>query len=120
VHYTKTHEWIREESNGEFTIGISQYAQNALGELVYVELPFIGSVKKQGESIAAVESVKAASDVYAPIDAQIVSINDELKDKPELVNSSPLSKGWLARVKVCITTISSNTTDHLLFSYVGM
>ena len=100
VRFTKTHEWIREEKDNVYSVGISDYAQNALGELVFVELPFVGAAKKAGESIAAVESVKAASDVYAPVDGEVVKVNEALSGQPDLVNKEPLTSGWLVHLKV--------------------
>ena len=99
LKYTKDHEWVRMEGNMA-TIGITPYAQEKLGDLVYVELPKIGAKFAQGASIAVVESVKAASDVYAPIGGEVVAINDRLTNEPELVNSEPTGEGWLFKIKV--------------------
>ncbi|MEJ0062934.1 MAG: glycine cleavage system protein GcvH [Alphaproteobacteria bacterium] len=97
-YYTKEHEWVRIE--GDVAVcGISEFAQNSLGDVVFVELPAIGSKAKQGEQLAVVESVKAASEVYAPIDGEVVAVNDALAADPSLVNAAPLSAGWFFKLK---------------------
>ena len=96
--FTKEHEWLKVKGNvGIF--GITDYAQKALGDLVYIELPKIGSIKK-GDPIAAVESVKAASDVYAPVDGKIIKVNDSLDQDPRPVNTSPFDEGWIAEIEI--------------------
>ena len=97
VRYTKDHEWIRVE-NGIGTIGISHHAQEQLGDIVYVELPEIGRDVRKGEAFAVVESVKAASEVYAPASGRVVEVNSALIDKPELVNQDPEGAGWFVRI----------------------
>jgi glycine cleavage system H protein len=97
--YTRTHEWVRPLEDGSVEIGISDHAQAALGDLVFVELPEAGRALGLGEACAVVESVKAASDVYAPLAGTVVAINAELKSRPELVNSDPYGSGWLLRLK---------------------
>ncbi len=99
LHYTKDHEWLRRESDGSFTMGITDHAQHQLGELVYVELPDTGRAMKSGEALAVVESTKAASDVYAPVAGSVVGINPALTTEPELVNADPYGKGWLLRLQ---------------------
>jgi len=99
LRYCTSHEWLRLHDDGSCTIGISHHAQEALGELVYVELPDIGTSVTKGEACAVVESTKAASDVYAPIDGQVIEINDALADAPEAVNESAFEKGWLFKLK---------------------
>ena len=98
LKYAETHEWARLESDGSVTIGITDHAQGALGDLVYVELPAVGDNVEAGEACAVVESVKAASDIYAPISGTVVAINEELEDGPEKVNEYPYSDGWLFRI----------------------
>lgn len=98
LKYTDSHEWIRAESDGSVTIGITDHAQAALGDLVYVELPKAGRSVAAGEACAIVESVKAASDVYAPLAGTIVAGNDELAGKPETVNENAYA-AWLFRIK---------------------
>ena len=97
--YTNEHEWLRREEDGTVTVGITDHAQAALGDLVYVELPEIGQDVATGGDMAVVESVKAASDVYAPIDGNIVAVNQELEDDPEKVNAEPYGEGWLVRLE---------------------
>lgn len=99
LKYAKSHEWIRVEADGVATVGISEFAQDALGDVVFVELPKDGATVKAGQEVAVVESVKAASDIYSPVSGNIVAVNDALRDKPELLNSSPLDQGWLFRIK---------------------
>ena len=99
LKYAKSHEWIRVDADGLATVGISEFAQDALGDVVFVELPKRGAVIA-GQEVAVVESVKAASDIYSPVSGSIVAVNDVLKDMPELLNSSPLDKGWLFRIKI--------------------
>jgi len=93
--FKSSHEWARRESDGRVTIGISDHAQSALGDLVYVELPQTGRTLKAGEACAVVESVKAASDVYAPIGGTVVAVNEKLADEPETINSAPYGDGWM-------------------------
>ncbi len=95
ARYLSSHEWARMEDDGNVRIGISDHAQSALGDLVYIELPEPGDTFDKEDAAAVVESVKAASDVYAPIAGEVVSINDKLEDSPELVNESPYEDGWL-------------------------
>ena len=97
--YTSEHEWLRRENDGSVTIGVTDHAQSALGDLVYVELPEVGQDVDSGGDMAVVESVKAASDVYAPIDGSIVAVNEELADDPEKINADPYGDGWIVRVQ---------------------
>ncbi len=99
LRYTSSHEWVRNEPDGTCTIGISDHAQDALGELVYVELPDIGTTVSKGDQFAVVESTKAASDVYAPLSGEVVAVNEALADTPEAVNEHPFGEGWLIRLK---------------------
>lgn len=99
VRFTKDHEWIRVEGNLG-TVGISEHAQEQLGDIVYVELPEVGREVKKGEQFAVVESVKAASEVYAPASGRIVEVNGELPEKPELVNQDAEGAGWFARIEL--------------------
>jgi len=98
LKYTESHEWIRNEADGTVTIGITDHAQSALGDLVFVELPAVGRRLAAGEACAVVESVKAASDVYAPIAGEVVAINDALATSPELVNQDAYA-AWLFRMR---------------------
>ena len=99
LRYTQSHEWIRQEDDGSVTIGIADHAQGLLGDLVFVELPEVGSDMSAGEACCVVESVKAASDVYMPISGEILSVNEALVDAPEMINDSPFDDGWLMKVK---------------------
>ena len=98
LRYTQSHEWIRQEDDGSLTIGVSDHAQELLGDLVFVELPEVGSDMSAGEACCVVESVKAASDVYMPISGEITAINEALVDTPEMINDSPYDDGWLFKV----------------------
>lgn len=97
--YTKEHEWVRVE-NGEAVIGITHFAQAELGDIVFVELPEVGVTCEAGDTLGTVESVKAVSDVYAPVSGEIVAANGELVKKPELVNEAPHGAGWLAKFRL--------------------
>ncbi|WP_026377366.1 glycine cleavage system protein GcvH [Aestuariibacter salexigens] len=99
LRYASTHEWVRNEGDGTYTVGISEHAQELLGDMVFVELPEVGSSVSAGEDCAVAESVKAASDVYAPIGGEVVAVNEDLEDSPELVNSDPYGDGWMFRIK---------------------
>jgi glycine cleavage system H protein len=96
--YRESHEWVRDEGDGTVVVGISDHAQGALGDMVFVELPEPGMSYEQGDACAVVESVKAASDIYAPLDGEVVEANGALEDSPELVNSDPYGDGWLFRM----------------------
>jgi glycine cleavage system H protein len=97
--YTSDHEWLRREEDGSVTIGVTDHAQAALGDLVYVELPEIGLEVDNGGDMAVVESVKAASDVYAPIDGMVTAVNEELADDPERINADPYGDGWIVKLQ---------------------
>jgi glycine cleavage system H protein len=99
LQYTSDHEWLRREEDGNVTIGITEHAQQALGDLVYVELPEVDQDVESGGDMAVVESVKAASDVYAPISGTVVAVNEALSDDPEVINSDPYGEGWIVRLK---------------------
>ena len=97
--YTREHEWLRREDDGSVTVGITDHAQAALGDLVYVELPEVGQDVESGGDMAAVESVKAASDVDSPIDGSGVAGNEDLADDPEKINAEPYGEGWIVRIE---------------------
>ena len=99
LKYTESHEWLRLEPDGSYTIGVTQHAQDELGELVYVELPEVGRILAKEEACCVVESTKAASDVYAPLSGEVVAVNETLRDAPQTVNEKPFSDGWLFRLK---------------------
>ena len=99
LKYLDSHEWVRVESDGTITVGISDHAQGALGDLVFVEVPEVGKALKKGNAAAVVESVKAASDVYSPVSGEVIAANDTLGSAPELVNQDPYGQGWLFKIK---------------------
>jgi glycine cleavage system H protein len=99
LNYTKSHEWVRTLADGTVEVGITDHAQHALGDLVFVEVPEAGRVVKAGEPCAVVESVKAASDVYAPLAGEVTAGNPRLSDEPETVNTDPYGEGWLMRLR---------------------
>ena len=98
--FRESHEWVRDEGDGTVVIGISDHAQAALGDMVFVELPEPGTSHEQGEACAVIESVKAASDAYAPVSGEVIEANGALEDSPELVNSDPYGEGWLFSVRL--------------------
>jgi glycine cleavage system H protein len=98
LKYTKSHEWIRQEADGTVTVGITDHAQEALGDIVFLELPEVGCHAKTGAEIAVVESVKAASDIYAPVSGEIIAINQDAADAPETVNQDAYA-AWLFKIK---------------------
>lgn len=108
--YTEEHEWLRQEEDGSVTIGITDHAQSALGDLVYVELPEVGAELDAGDEMAVVESVKAASDVYAPVGGTVLEVNSDLADDPEKINSDPYGDGWIVRMQPT-DLAGSNTMD---------
>ena len=98
--YAKSHEWLKLESDGTATVGITDHAQNSLGDITFVQLPKVGAVLKAGESFGVVESVKAASDLYLPVAGTVVAVNTALDGAPETVNQSPYDHGWMLKLKV--------------------
>jgi len=99
LYYTKEHEWARKLDDGLVEVGVDDYAQSQLHEIVYVELPEVGAEVKQLEAIGALESVKAVSDFYCPVGGEVVEVNEALLDSPELINNDPYGEGWIARIK---------------------
>ena len=99
LSYTKTHEWVRREEDGTVTMGITDHAQELLGDLVYVELPEAGRSIEAEKELAVVESVKAAADVYSPVSGEVTAVNEALSDNPELINKDPYGEGWIARLR---------------------
>ena len=100
LKYVETHEWVRKDGDGTVIVGITDYAQGALGDVVYVELPEVDSEVEMGDEVAVVESVKAASDIYAPLSGTITEVNESLEGNPELVNTDPYRDGWFFRLKL--------------------
>jgi glycine cleavage system H protein len=109
LKYTKSHEWVRQAPNGAIEIGITDHAQSALGDLVFVEVPDVGRALKAGEACAVVESVKAASDVYSPLTGKVIANNAALAGKPELLNEDPYGAGWMFRLET-----GASATDSLM------
>ncbi|SFD71347.1 glycine cleavage system protein GcvH [Pseudoalteromonas denitrificans] len=111
LKYATSHEWVRNEGDGTYTVGISEHAQELLGDMVFVDLPDVGDEVDAGEDCAVAESVKAASDIYAPITGEVVAINEELEDAPEQVNADSYGDGWLFRIKASDETELANLLD---------
>lgn len=114
LKYTKTHEWIRQEGENSnvLVVGITDHAQQLLGDMVFVELPEVGEAVDSGDELGVVESVKAASDFYAPVSGKIIATNDDLQDSPALVNSDPYGDGWLIKIEMS----NSEEFDELMSS----
>lgn len=100
LKYAETHEWLRDEGDGVISVGITDYAQDALGDVVYVELPEVGDQLAAQDEAGAVESVKAASDIYAPVSGEVIAINEALEEEPEIINESPYGDGWFFKMKI--------------------
>jgi glycine cleavage system H protein len=111
LKYTRTHEWLKTEADGTITVGISDHAQDALGDLVFVETPELGRKVKAGEACAVVESVKAASDIYSPIAGEIIAANEALASQPELLNTDPYGEGWIMKLRPADEAESSALLD---------
>ena len=110
LRYTNTHEWVRLDDDGLVVVGITDFAQSQLSDLTYVELPAVGDQFTSQEEAAVVESVKAASDIYAPIDGKVAEVNEALLDHPEAINNAPFTEGWLFK----LTPLDENALDDLL------
>ncbi|MFV1992682.1 MAG: glycine cleavage system protein GcvH [Acidiferrobacterales bacterium] len=100
LKYTKSHEWVRVNDDGSVTIGITDHAQDLMGDMVYIELPEVGDNLETGKECAVVESVKAASDVYAPLDGEILEVNETISESPEMINQDPYENGWMFRLQL--------------------
>lgn len=111
LKYATSHEWTRNEGDGTVTVGISEHAQGLLGDMVFVDLPDVGDEVSAGDDICVAESVKAASDIYAPVSGEIIEINEELEDAPELVNSDAFGEGWLFKIKLSDASELENLLD---------
>ncbi|EGR0788003.1 glycine cleavage system protein GcvH [Vibrio vulnificus] len=111
LKFTESHEWVRDNGDGTVTIGISEHAQEMLGDVVFVELPALEAEIEAGESFSLVESVKAASDIYAPVTGEVVEVNEELSDSPELINEEPYEGGWIVKVKLSDPSELDNLKD---------
>jgi glycine cleavage system H protein len=110
LKYTEEHEWALIEGD-IVTVGITDFAQDALGDIVYVELPQVGTMVEAGKTFGVVESVKAVSDIYAPVSGEVVEINEELPDAPETINTSPYEDGWMIKIKVADPSILDDLMD---------
>lgn len=99
LYYTKTHEWVRQNDDGSISVGITDHAQELLGDIVFVEIPEIEVTFNTGDDCAVVESVKAASDIYSPVAGEIIAINEVLADSPEKINTDPYGDGWIFKIK---------------------
>lgn len=100
LRYAASHEWVLDNQDGTVTVGITDHAQEALGDVVFVELPEVGQALTKGKEFGVIESVKAASDLYAPVDGEVVEVNEALEDAPETVNDAPYEGGWIMKVRV--------------------
>lgn len=109
LRYAESHEWVLDHQDGTVTIGITDHAQAALGDVVFVELPEVGATLSKGDEFGVIESVKAASDLYAPVDGEVIEVNEALEDAPETVNDAPYEGGWIMKVR-----LSSDNLDGLL------
>lgn len=111
LRYTDSHEWILDNGDGTVTIGITDHAQEALGDVVFVELPEVGTSLARGDEFGVIESVKAASDLYAPVDGEVVEVNEALEDAPETVNDAPYEDGWIMKVRLDDESAVDNLLD---------
>jgi len=111
LKFAESHEWVLDNGDGTVTMGISNQAQELLGDVVFVDLPEVGDETEAGETFSLVESVKAASDIYAPVSGEIIEINEELEDSPELINESPYSAGWIVKIKLSDVSELDNLTS---------
>ncbi len=112
LHYTKDHEWVKVEADGTVTVGITDYAQAALGDVTFIDLPKVGKQLEAADVFGTVESVKAASDLYSPVSGEVIAINSSLNDTPDLVNREPYEKAWMIKIKLK----SASELDKLLDS----
>ena len=118
LKYTESHEWVAADEHGNARIGISDHAQEALGDLVYVELPAVGDEIGQGDPCAVVESVKAASDIYAPVSGKVIAVNEDLDDNPAIINTDPYDDGWLFQLELTDNSELDGLKDAE--TYVGL
>ncbi len=116
LRYAKSHEWARAESDGTVTVGITDYAQNSLGDITYVQVPKVGATLKAGETFGVVESVKAASDLYAPLAGTVVAVNAALESAPETVNRAPYTDGWMLKLKPADAQAAASLLDAAAYA----
>jgi glycine cleavage system H protein len=120
LKFTRDHEWVNIETDGQAIIGISDFAQEQLDDIVSIELPKVGTVFKQKQAMAIVDSVKASSDIYAPISGEIIKVNEGLLEKPELINQSPYDLGWIVKIKPSnIEEFEALLTKEQYNNYIG-
>ncbi len=119
LRYAKSHEWARLEKDGTVTIGITDYAQNSLGDITYVQVPKVGAALKAGETFGVVESVKAASDIYAPIAGTVTAVNASLENAPETVNKAPYTDGWMIKLKPVDPAALSSLLDAAAYGQLA-
>jgi glycine cleavage system H protein len=119
LRYAKSHEWTRLESDGTVTVGITDYAQNSLGDITYVQVPKIGATLKAGDTFGVVESVKAASDLYAPIAGTVTAVNTALESAPETVNKAPYTDGWMLKLKPSDPAATKGLMDAAAYGQIA-
>lgn len=115
LKYTPSHEWILDNGDGTVTVGITDHAQELLGDVVFVEVPEVGREVNKGEEFSLVESVKAASDIYAPVTGEVIAVNEALEDAPETVNESPFEDGWIAKIKLADAAELDDLLDAIAY-----
>ncbi len=115
LKFAKSHEWVMDNGDGTVTVGITEHAQELLGDVVFVELPEIGAEITAGTEFSLVESVKAASDIYAPVSGEVVEVNEALEETPETVNESPFGEGWIAKIKISDSSDLNNLLDDTAY-----
>ncbi|HEY1111547.1 MAG TPA: glycine cleavage system protein GcvH [Opitutaceae bacterium] len=120
LRYAKSHEWAKVESDGSVTVGITDYAQNSLGDITYVQMPKVGAALKVGDTFGVVESVKAASDLYAPIGGTVLAVNGALDSAPETVNRAPYAEGWMVKLKPADPSAVNALLDAEAYAKVAM
>jgi glycine cleavage system H protein len=116
LRYAKSHEWVKTTESGEVVIGITDYAQSSLGDITYVQLPGVGDVLAVGDVFGVVESVKAASDLYAPVSGEVMAVNNALDATPETVNQDPFGEGWIMKVRVAEATDLDGLLDSAAYA----
>jgi glycine cleavage system H protein len=119
LRYAKSHEWLRAESDGTVTIGITDYAQNSLGDITYVQVPKVGASFKAGETFGVVESVKAASDLYMPVGGTVVAVNAVLESAPETVNRDAYGEGWMLKLKPADPAAAATLLDAVAYGEIA-
>lgn len=119
LKYTKRHEWLKPLEGDEALVGITDFAQNSLGDITYVEVPSVGDSFSADESFGVVESVKAASDLYMPVGSEVIAVNEALEDAPELVNQSPYERGWILKIRLANPEDVSSLLDATAYEQIA-